>query len=124
MEARKFHVHDKVTQNLHARRAAVGTLIVTGFERSVRVQHNRVGMANDIRVSLRQHFDVVACRSQPVLELGEGLGREAGLAARHHCARFCTGDGGREQIAKPHASAAGACRLQRQLPAGDSARHG
>jgi phosphotransferase system HPr-like phosphotransfer protein len=55
MEARKFHVHDKVTRNLHARRAAVGTRIVTGFECSVRVKHNRVGMAHDIRVSLGPH---------------------------------------------------------------------
>jgi hypothetical protein len=62
MEARKFHVHDKVTRNLHARRAAVGARIMTGLECSVRVKHDRAGMAHDIPVSLRQHFDVVACR--------------------------------------------------------------
>src|SRR5262245_37850543 len=66
MEARKFHVHDKVTRNLHPRGAAIGARIMTGFEPSIRVKHDRAGMAHDVRITLRQHLDVVACREQPL----------------------------------------------------------
>jgi hypothetical protein len=46
----------------HPGRAAVGARIVTTFERSARVKHHRPGMAHDIRIGIRQHFDVVAGR--------------------------------------------------------------
>ena len=45
---------NKVTENLHACRAAVGARIVRRFQGSVRMQHHRAGMAHEIGIGVRQ----------------------------------------------------------------------
>ena len=51
---------------LKPRRAAVGARIVRAFERAVRMQHHRAGVAHRVGIGVRQHLDVVAGRHQPV----------------------------------------------------------
>ncbi len=50
----------------HARRAAVGARIVRAFERLVRMQHHRAGVAHRVGIRGAQHLDVMARRHQPV----------------------------------------------------------
>ena len=46
--------------------AAVGARIVRAFERSVRMQHHRAGMAHRSGIRLRHHIDIMAGGHQPV----------------------------------------------------------
>ena len=63
-----FRRRRKVTRNLYPRGAAVGARVMSAFARSIRMQHHRAGMAHDVRIRLRQHFDVVPDRHQAVDE--------------------------------------------------------
>src|SRR6516162_10147215 len=63
-----FRRRRKVTRNLYPRGAAVGARVMSAFARSIRMQHHRAGMAPDVRIRLRQHFDVVPDRHQAVDE--------------------------------------------------------
>ncbi len=64
------------------------------------------------------------CETRHVLELGELLGREAGLAARDECAFVGMDDRRCKQVAEAQTPAIGSRHLQRQHPAGDRGRHG